>query len=113
MFGLLIACGPVFFYLLGGHAIADFALQSSYVSHGKRRKNEPSHWPIILLAHGLIHGTFVALITGSTLLGVCETIAHSAIDFGKSEEWYGLYADQFLHVLCKVLWLVLLIFVIM
>jgi hypothetical protein len=100
--------GILFFYLLCGHAMADFAFQTPYISTGKRRQNEPRIWPIILLAHGLIHGFFVALFTGSVLLGVCETIAHAAIDFGKCEDWYGLYTDQFLHLLCKVLWILLL-----
>jgi uncharacterized membrane protein YagU involved in acid resistance len=102
--------GALFFYLLCGHAMADFAFQTSFISTSKRRANAPDIWPIVLLAHGLIHGFFVTLFTGSVLLGIFETIAHACIDFGKCENWYGLYTDQFLHILCKVIWILLLAF---
>jgi hypothetical protein len=48
------------------------------------------------------------VVTGSATLGLLETVAHWAIDFGKCEKWYSIHVDQALHLLCKVAWLGLL-----
>lgn len=101
------------FLLFVGHALADFALQSSDMAKGKNRnrRTEPPPgaryqptWYYWLSAHGLIHGGMVYLVTGSVLLGALETLAHMAIDFGKCENWYGIHTDQGLHIACKFLW---------
>ena len=101
------------FYLIAGHALADFSLQSDAMAKGKNRhrKTEPPPgatytpcWPYWLTAHALIHGATVAVITGSVHLGIAETIAHWCIDFGKCENWYGIHIDQALHFLCKATW---------
>jgi hypothetical protein len=34
-------------------------------------------------------------------------MAHARIDFGKNDGWYGFHLDQFLHMLCKLIWLLL------
>lgn len=106
------------FALLVGHAFADFVFQSDSMAKGKNRhrKTEPPpgavytpSWMYWLTAHALVHGGTVALITGSVLFGVLETIAHWAIDFGKCENWYGIHVDQTLHLLCKLMWIILLV----
>lgn len=105
----------LFFRLLVGHAVADFALQSGDMARGKRRsyKVEPPPgqtytptWPFYLTAHALIHGGAVYLATGSVMLGIFETMAHWCIDFGKCENWYGINVDQRLHLMCKIVWLI-------
>jgi hypothetical protein len=58
-----------------------------------------------------MHGAFVSLATGSILLGILETMAHAIIDFGKCEGYYHIVTDQILHVECKVLWLVIVFYV--
>ena len=109
-----------FFLLLCGHAMADFALQSEWIATNKNRharKNLDTQklykaqiiWPYLMSAHSLIHGLMVFLITGKLLLGVAETVVHWIIDFAKCERWFGFHTDQFLHVLCKVIWVYLII----
>lgn len=108
------------FWLLVSHAVMDFWAQSDALAQMKNR-NRPNTrvppgqspqimWPYALTAHALMHGAGVALVTGWTGLGIAETFAHWAIDFGKCENWYGIHVDQAAHLLCKFLW-VLIIFV--
>ena len=113
MFGLILL-----FKLLISHAVADFALQSDTMAKGKNRhrKSDPPPgqkytpcWPFFLSAHALIHGGAAAMATGNLLIGLFETIAHWCIDFGKCENWYGVYADQALHLLSKICWIALMI----
>jgi hypothetical protein len=98
----------MFFWLLVGHALADYPLQGDYLAVGKDRHSalnlQVRVWPHCLLSHAIIHGGGVALVTGSVLLGVFEIAIHAAIDFGKCEKWYGYHTDQVLHVICKVAW---------
>ena len=97
----------VFFFLLCGHALVDFALQSEQMQQSKRRSENPRDWWIVLSAHTLLHGGAVAIVLGSPLLGLFETVAHFCIDAGRGARWYGFRTDQALHVFCKVLWLTL------
>lgn len=102
------------FWLVAGHAVADYALQSDFIAKGKNRHTPTTAppgqkwqpvWPLVLSAHGLIHGVAVALATGIWWLGLLETVAHCLIDFGKCESRYGIYTDQAAHIACKVVWL--------
>jgi len=99
------------FWLLAGHAAADFALQTRWMTAAKNHHNRLVEdggfpvWPLALGAHGLIHGAAVALATGSILLGCLETVSHALIDFMKSDGRYGFYADQALHLGLKALWI--------
>ena len=102
----------VFFWMLAGHALGDFAFQTEWMVQSKnprRRARATSErrdliWIHVLTAHALIHGGAVALATGSVVLGIAETIAHWLIDYGKSNRYYGFHVDQFLHLGCKVIW---------
>mgnify|MGYP006895933475 CR=1 FL=1 len=99
-----------------GHAIADYALQSDFIATGKNRHAIPKGyvpelhgprqliWPYVLTSHALIHGAAVYIITQRIDLALAETGAHWAIDFGKCERWYGIHADQWLHIACKCVW---------
>jgi hypothetical protein len=108
----------MFWWLMVGHAVADFWAQSDSVAKMKNRNRDPSQfappgqkpqkmWFYALTAHALMHGAFVALVTGSVILGLAETAAHWLIDFGKCENWYGIHADQGMHFGCKVAWVAL------
>lgn len=103
----------VLFWMLVGHALGDFALQTEWMVHGKSPGARPLRdlagrdelvWAHVLTAHCLIHGGAVALATGSVALGLAETVAHWIIDFGKCRRWYGFHVDQFLHLGCKLVW---------
>lgn len=106
----------ILFWLLVGHALADFPLQPEFVAAGKNRHRRPDPskippgqkytpcWPYFLSAHALVHGGAVALATGVWWLGALETAAHWLTDFGKCENWYGVHADQGLHLLAKLGW---------
>lgn len=102
------------FALLIGHAVADFALQSDSMARGKNRNRPPENippgqvpmaiWPYWLTSHALIHAGAVWLVTGNMWLAAAELVVHWVIDFAKCENWTGIHTDQFLHVMCKVLW---------
>ena|SRR5579864_7852520 len=101
------------FIMLAVHALLDFAIQGDAVAKEKSRhstselqKHVP--WYYWLTAHAMIHGAGVMLVTGSFTLGILETLAHWAIDFGKCEKWYSIHVDQALHFVCKVAWILLL-----
>lgn len=109
----------LFFAFCIGHALADFPLQGEFLAHGKNRHltppilasgNEPpkSIWLYCLTAHCLIHAGFVWLITGSALLAFIELVVHWIIDALKSEGKFDFGTDQWLHVITKVVYVVLI-----
>ena len=104
----MIAFSPamVLFLLLAGHAVADFSLQNDYVANAKNRNTPHGKdvWWMVLPAHALIHGAMVALVTGSVVLALLETIFHGMIDFAKCDGEIGYAADQIMHVVCKFVW---------
>lgn len=109
-----------FFYLLVGHAVADYPLQSDFMAKEKNpwAKIDMSRvppgqfptvfWPWVLSAHALVHGGAVALATGSVWLGLAETVCHWLIDLAKCANYTGIHSDQAMHVACKALWVLLL-----
>ena len=102
----------IFFLLVCGHALGDFALQTQWVAANKERpkntdKSSPVVWPHVLLAHSLHHGLIVYLITQSLYLGIAETIVHAVCDFCKGERFFGLHVDQGIHIASKVAWTLL------
>lgn len=93
------------FLMLAGHAYADFALQDPWHSAAKYPGNSVGFpWYAGLGCHSLIHGGIVALITGSWMLGVYETIGHAITDYLKSRGLYGARTDQALHIAQKLVW---------
>lgn len=96
----------LFFWLMVGHAVADYPLQGDFLA---RAKNHTAPipgipWQQALFWHALMHGGAVALITHSVALGLAETFVHMTIDFCKCQGWADFNADQALHVTCKVAW---------
>lgn len=115
---ILLLAFATFFKLLIMHALADFSLQTDSMAKGKNRhrKTEPPpgaqyapSWYFWLPAHALIHAGGVWLITGQISLALAELIFHMVIDFGKCENWYGMKTDQFMHVMCKVAYVIILV----
>ncbi len=105
----------LFFYLLCGHAIADFALQSEAMAKGKNRhfmvntipagQRYTPCWFYWLAAHSLIHGFMVAEIMPSGYAWIYGAVAaslHFVIDFAKCENWTNPHIDQALHLLTIV-----------
>lgn len=108
----------MFFLLMCGHAIADYGLQTSFVGKYKYRKyahelpkeqklNEV--WPWVLSGHALIHGFFTYAITGIFWFGLFETLVHGLIDFLKCEGKLDVHQDQWLHVICKLIYALILV----
>jgi hypothetical protein len=105
----------LFFWLMIGHAFADFPLQPPFMARGKNRNVQTDYdpalhgsskaviWPFFLTGHALIHAGFVGVITGSTGWALFELIAHWIIDFAKTNNWTTMYVDQALHMLTKAL----------
>lgn len=63
-------------------------------------KFEDWFWP--LLAHCMIHGLAVAVITGSAGLGMAEVMCHFIIDGVKGCSNLSATTDQIMHLACKV-----------
>ena len=111
--GVQLGFWGLLFWLMVGHSVADYPLQSEWMVHAKNRHTkQPSSsskrpdliWLHVLTAHAMVHGGFVALFTQNIWLGLAETVAHWFTDFGKSERWYGFHTDQFLHIAYKIVW---------
>jgi len=97
----------LFFWLMFGHAMADYPLQGDFLSGMKRRANKiagESMWLWGLAMHGCIHAGFVFMFTRSPILAALEFVCHITIDFAKCEGKISFKMDQALHVLCKILW---------
>jgi hypothetical protein len=110
----LIVLIQIFFILMIGHAIADFALQSDVMAKLKNRHNEQEAalktkfgkkyvpcWGWWLSAHGLIHAGMVLVITQNVWLAMIEFVLHTSIDFVKCEGKTNPNVDQLLHIICK------------
>lgn len=98
--------GVVMFWLLFGHCLSDYALQTDFIARGKNpfSPTPGQPWYYIMLAHCFIHGGMVSFFTGSVLLGLAELVTHFAIDCLKCARRINIHVDQLGHVLCKLLW---------
>lgn len=98
------------FLLMIGHAAADYALQNDFMAMAKNHTTDLGkvYWKWVLPSHGLIHAGFVYFFTGSFVLGMAEFIVHTITDYLKCDGKIGFNTDQFIHLGCKVLWILLL-----
>ena len=101
------------FWLLVGHFVADYPLQTEPLAVGKNRSIAHSHlgvpWYAWLVAHAAVHAGAAALASGSVAIGCVEFVAHAAIDHGKCSRWYGFHTDQALHIACKLAYAIALV----
>jgi Protein of unknown function (DUF3307) len=109
------------FFLLAGHALMDFALQSDAMATCKcRRADLPLQksvpWFYWLTAHALLHGAAVGVVVAwfgyamSVAVGfaVAEAVVHWLADYAKCAGLFSIHVDQLIHVLSKVAWWALL-----
>lgn len=100
----------LFLMLAMGHCVADYPLQTDRIAIEKCRGCSATlSWQWWLAAHAGTHAFFVAWITAQPLLGLAEWIAHALIDHLKCQKLYNLAVDQFLHLMCKLVWAILAI----
>lgn len=101
-----------FALLLIGHAVADYPLQGDWLAKAKNHKLSlvpgESIWLGCLLCHAAIHAGAVHYITASWLLAGFEFVAHTVIDYAKSDGRITYNQDQTAHVICKLIWIGLL-----
>ena len=100
----------IFAWLLIGHAVADYALQSEWVARAKQpgfRFGGEAIWPGVLASHAAIHAGAVKLATGSWLLAGLEFGAHAAIDYTRGRGRLSYHGDPACHAASKAVWAVL------
>jgi len=97
--------------LLVGHSICDYAWQGDFMATAKNFTTPVGAkvWPWALWSHSMIHGGAVWLVTGSSLLGLCEAVSHGSIDYLKCANVITYDEDQALHVLFKAIWCAVLV----
>jgi hypothetical protein len=109
------ATPQMFFWLVTGHFVMDYALQGSTMAAQKSPvpggpRNEALAravpWPYWMTTHALMHGGVVYVVTGSMTLGLLETAMHFATDVAKCCHKIDIHVDQAIHLACKVAWLV-------
>jgi len=100
-------------WLIVGHALADFVLQSGAMAVGKSPHHvgapgEPP-WYYWLTSHALIHGRRGRHRDriGGTWRG--RVRPHWLIDIGKCEHYYGFNTDQSFHLVCKLIWIMIVL----
>lgn len=100
----------ILWLLLVGHALTDFPLQGDFLAKGKNHRAPLPGvpWFPCLLAHAVISGGAVTVVTGSLGLGIAEAVVHAVVDFLKCDGRIDFNSDQVIHVFCKVLWAMLL-----
>jgi hypothetical protein len=119
----------LFFYLLAGHYLADFALQTQHMAEKKAKVFKEAMGFHVLTGHAAIHGLVAAVISHNFTVGIIVALSHWVIDFLKASEYmddrfphtagarrnsqtvglYGINIDQTLHILvllAVVLWVV-------
>ncbi|OQY29157.1 MAG: hypothetical protein B6244_04790 [Candidatus Cloacimonetes bacterium 4572_55] len=109
------------FKLIIGHFVSDYTLQSGDMARGKSRHYQPSFaksaklpstmWVYWLTSHAMTNAGIVWLITDNMLVAFLELVLHWIIDFLKTEGRTNLHADQMLHLICKILYVVLIYFI--
>jgi hypothetical protein len=92
--------------LLAAHALADYPLQGDFLAKAKNRSAPIPGvpWWQALGAHSLIHGGFVAVITGVWWLAIPEIAIHWLTDDAKCRGRISYNVDQGIHLGCKLLW---------
>ena len=100
----------LFILLALAHFVCDFGLQTDRMAREKvAGADHTLNWRWWLTTHASTHGLAVALLTGAPLLGLAETVLHAIIDWSKGKFRFSLALDQSLHLVCKLLWVCLVV----
>jgi hypothetical protein len=103
-------------YMIVGHFLADYSLQTDFIAKGKSPNAQPQFvpWYFVMLAHAITHGAMVSIAAGigisrlhaifPVVLGIQETLLHFFIDVLKCVGCTSIHVDQALHILCKIAW---------
>lgn len=96
----------LFWWLVLGHLVADYPLQTDFIAKFKSRLNSlPAvPWYYVLAGHAGAHAAAVGLLTASPLLALFEFVLHFLIDAAKCEGWTSIHTDQVWHIFCKAVW---------
>lgn len=109
----------LFFTLLAGHYLADYALQTDHMAATKGKALVEAAGFHALTAHAAIHGLVAGVITHNFWAGLIVALSHWIIDFckasvlltdhlphirgarkhGQTVGLYGINIDQTLHIL--------------
>jgi hypothetical protein len=94
------------FWLLVGHAVADYPLQGDFLAKAKNAwaPIPEIDWRIAMAAHCAMHAGVVMLVTHSFIVAMAEFILHFGIDVLKCAGKTNFRQDQAMHVICKVAW---------
>lgn len=100
----------LFILLVICHFIADYPMQSDFIATAKNHTTElgKMFWKWVLPSHGAVHALPVLIITQSFVLAMFEWVAHCFIDYLKCSNKITLNQDQWLHIGCKLFYVVLL-----
>ena len=96
----------IFFKLLVLHYLADYAAQGDFLAKAKNHTQPLPGvpWQHALLAHAVIHGGAVWLVTGSLWLAGVEIVMHAALDYHKCDGTINYNQDQLGHIWLKVIY---------
>ena len=102
----------VFLWLLFFHFLFDYPLQGDFLSKAKNRSNPIPGipWWQALGAHSFMHAMGVFIVTGYWFLFVVEFVVHYITDDLKCTNKLTFNQDQFIHVLCKVIYAFIVIY---
>lgn len=100
----------LFFKLVIGHFLADFPLQGDFLSKAKNYNTAIPHVPPFwaMAAHCAIQAGMVWLITNHWGFALIEFMAHWVIDALKIENEITFSGDQIMHILCKLLYVLMI-----
>lgn len=110
----------IFLYLFLGmvamHFLADYPLQGDAVAihksrHVKDALSQAVPWYWWMTGHAMMHAVGVYLVTRSLFFSAVELVMHFGIDTMKCEKAINLNQDQALHILCKLNYAIILVWV--
>lgn len=103
---VLILASLVFF-----HYLFDFPLQGDYLSRAKNQADPLPHtpWNHAMTAHCFLQAGGVYIVLGIWWIAALEFVSHFIIDSMKCHGELTYRQDQYLHIGCKVIWVILAI----
>ena len=104
----------LFALLLFAHLLFDYPLQGDWLARAKNRSDPIPHvpWYQAMFAHTAMHGMAVWIITGIPLLGLAEMAIHWITDDLKLQGELTFNQDQAIHIVCKAVWAVITVLVV-